>query len=119
MINNIHFLRFVAASLVIFAHAPLNAFGVSSHAIHLGGFGVDIFFIISGFIIPYILFDASHDVSQLPKMGGVSFFVRRIVRVWPLYLVATTFVFLFEGCKPYRCSAGHRCLKEVFIVNRV
>lgn len=94
MINNIQFLRFVAASLVIFAHAPLNAFGVSSHAIHLGGFGVDIFFIISGFIIPYILFGASHDVSQLPKMGGVSFFVRRIVRIWPLYLVATIFVVL-------------------------
>lgn len=73
MINNIQFLRFVAASLVIFAHAPLNAFGVSSHAIHLGGFGVDIFFIISGFIIPYILFGASHNVIQLPKMGGVSF----------------------------------------------
>lgn len=44
--------------------------------------GVDIFFLISGFLITYIL------IKEKDKIGHISlkkFYMRRILRIWPLY----------------------------------
>jgi peptidoglycan/LPS O-acetylase OafA/YrhL len=49
-----------------------------------GGYGVDIFFVISGFIIPYVLAGES---GTLPH--SVSFMMRRIIRIYPLYWLVT------------------------------
>jgi peptidoglycan/LPS O-acetylase OafA/YrhL len=51
--------------------------------------GVDIFFIISGFLITYLL------LAEKNKTGTVNltqFYVRRVLRIWPLY-----FLILFTG----------------------
>jgi peptidoglycan/LPS O-acetylase OafA/YrhL len=53
------------------------------------GLGVDIFFLISGFLITYIL------LEEKKKMGRVNilkFMIRRSLRIWPLYflLIALT-----------------------------
>ena len=71
MINSIQILRAIAAFGVFFAH--YNLFGI-----HSGGFGVDIFFIISGFIIAYVV-----------NYSTKNFFIKRVIRVTPLYLIAT------------------------------
>lgn len=56
LLNNIQFLRFVAAALVVVAHGAIAPFGLPIEFYNTGRFGVDVFFVISGFIIPYILF---------------------------------------------------------------
>ncbi len=46
------------------------------------GFGVDIFFLMSGFLITYLL------VKERDETGKISlpkFYMRRILRIWPLY----------------------------------
>ncbi|WP_010224104.1 acyltransferase family protein [Pseudomonas donghuensis] len=92
MIRNIQLLRFVAAALVVFAHSPLNLYGVSPSFIKLGGFGVDIFFIISGFIIPFILFSNNKTNNETTSTPWTTFIKRRIYRVWPLYFILSIFV---------------------------
>ena len=47
-----------------------------------GGFGVDIFFVLSGFLITTLL------LREEEKFGAISlrsFYVRRVLRIWPLY----------------------------------
>ena len=52
--------------------------------IELGDFGVGLFFLISGFVIPF----------SLTKVGPVKFLVRRCFRIYPTYIVAMTFTLL-------------------------
>lgn len=71
MLQGIQILRALAALLVVFAH-----FEYIKPAV--GGFGVDLFFVISGFIMAYI-------VNKSPD----SFLYRRIIRIVPLYYAMT------------------------------
>jgi len=52
--------------------------------IELGDYGVALFFLISGFVIPFSIF----------KMGNFKFFVRRCLRIYPTYIVGLTFTTL-------------------------
>jgi len=90
---NIQFLRFVAAMLVVVYHASshLRAAGVSQGAFFalseaIGFAGVDIFFVISGFIMAY----TTH--SAVGIQDGWAFARRRIARIysgyWPFFLIA-------------------------------
>lgn len=104
MLINIQFLRFVAAMLVVVYHVSshVRATGVDQGwffavAEAVGFAGVDIFFVISGFIMAHTTATA----------GGVtdswSFARRRIARIysgyWPFYLLA---VLLFWWAGPER-----------------
>ncbi len=82
MINSIQILRIVAAFGVVMAHYEL--FGLRA-----GGFGVDIFFIISGFIIAFV-------VNYSTKV----FMKKRIARVVPLYAFATLLTTALALIKP-------------------
>lgn len=82
-------LRFICATGVIFHHATLilneKGFPTKAEAIHRfsGAFFLDVFFIISGFLISLILI-------QEYKIGTFSlknFYARRIIRIWPLYFL--------------------------------
>lgn len=77
MIVGLQLLRFIAASLVILNHAMGEFPGVKA----VGSFGVDIFFVISGFII-----------SQITTSGTKDFFKKRLIRIVPLYWLFTAFV---------------------------
>lgn len=88
MIKNIQYLRFLAAFIVVFAHSNMNMYGLTAKATDLGGFGVDIFFVISGFIMPFILFGGKYK-NTLPKITAGQFIWRRITRIWPMYFLAT------------------------------
>jgi peptidoglycan/LPS O-acetylase OafA/YrhL len=84
-IANLHGLRAVAASSVVYLHA--------SDVLHLypsvGTFGVDVFFVISGFIIPYIA-----------AQNSDGFLLRRIIRIVPFYWSATLLVFVLARVLP-------------------
>lgn len=47
----------------------------------MAGFGVTIFFSLSGFLITYLLLSE----KQKQEIGIKKFYVRRILRIWPLY----------------------------------
>lgn len=64
-----------------------GTFGLKSHwnnplFFNLGGLGVYFFFVLSGFLITYLL------LAEKEKFGTISikqFYFRRILRIWPLY----------------------------------
>ena len=74
-------LRAIAVGAVILYHAQINIFG---HQLFKGGFiGVDIFFVISGYLITSIIF------KELVTTGSFSFkhfYERRIRRILPALL---------------------------------
>lgn len=96
MIKKIHFanlntLRFIAAFLVVIAHTEQikmaknipNIFDIPSVEI-IGSLSVDLFFVLSGFLITSLLFIEKETPS------GISikkFIVRRLLRIWPLYFI--------------------------------
>lgn len=82
MIKSIQLLRAIAALSVVFYHCHF-------HHIETGMFGVDIFFIISGFIIAYM-------VNQTTNL----FIIKRIIRVCPLYYMATLLTIGIALVKP-------------------
>ncbi len=92
LLNNIQFLRFIAAALVVVAHGAIAPFGLPTEFYNTGRFGVDVFFVISGFIIPYILFGGSHTEISKVKLSGWAFFIRRLARIWPMYFIVTLLV---------------------------
>jgi peptidoglycan/LPS O-acetylase OafA/YrhL len=89
MIKNIQYLRCVAAMLVVFAHSNLQIFGVPAKFTDVGGFGVDLFFVISGFIMPYILFGGLYWHGATTTNSAAGFFWRRIARILPMYFLVT------------------------------
>lgn len=57
---------------------------------HLGKNGVYLFFVLSGFLITYLL------LAEIAKKGEVSlkkFYIRRILRIWPIYYAVILFAF--------------------------
>ena len=75
----IEYLRACAATAVMLFHYAL-ASGYSGALVALGQFGVDVFFVISGFI----MWTVSRD-----EASPAGFLLRRIVRIAPLYWLAT------------------------------
>lgn len=92
-INNLQALRAFAALNVTLFHtlATSDAYGYQlnlfSPLLGWGGNGVDIFFVLSGFIMVYIL--------NNKKVSPKDFFIERLLRVAPLYWILTgTFLML-------------------------
>ena len=78
-------LRAIAVSSVLFSHAKFEAFA--------GGFvGVDIFFVISGFLITSILL-RDHAAENF---SFFDFYVKRMRRLLPALFVVLFFCFLFS-----------------------
>jgi len=81
MIISIQFIRFIAALFIVFMHSLLEY----GNALRIGDFGVDIFFILSGFIISYITESDRH-----------KFLTKRLIRIVPIYWLFT-FVISFSA----------------------
>lgn len=85
MLFSIQYLRFIAATMVVLFHATQALHrDFSSEALPRflqGARGVDIFFVISGFIIVYVSRHANYD--------GWTFLARRFARVAPPYYLAS------------------------------
>ena len=86
-IASLQVLRFVAAAMVVAFHSSCWAlFGESvdcpvDRSWGIGGAGVDIFFVISGFVITFT------GPLATPRPCGVRFFWRRWSRVAPIYFL--------------------------------
>jgi peptidoglycan/LPS O-acetylase OafA/YrhL len=91
--KNLDGLRAIAALSVIFAHIsywfqyPATPFFENLKMIlsfnQAGGrLGVIFFFVLSGFLITYLMYE---EQSQNSRLGIRNFYVRRVLRIWPLY----------------------------------
>jgi peptidoglycan/LPS O-acetylase OafA/YrhL len=106
-------LRFLAAFMVVFVHAFdgwTGWFGIPKKLASADGksfswfgghfadfthnmnFGVDIFFLISGFLITYLLI---REKTEKSKINIPAFFLRRILRIWPLYFFIIAICFFW------------------------
>jgi peptidoglycan/LPS O-acetylase OafA/YrhL len=94
--------RFVAASLILVTHSYDHwtdvpqvaaaladgtgqpAWWVTKLKVFVGSFsvGVDIFFLMSGFLITYLLLA---EKQRYARIDIKSFYMRRVLRIWPLY----------------------------------
>lgn len=97
--KNLSALRFLAATAVVFHHVEQYKFWADIPNIWgnttvdaLGSKAVSFFFVLSGFLITYLL------MAEKTKTGHISikeFYVRRILRIWPVYyLVVIVCLFL-------------------------
>lgn len=99
MTNKIYFkglngLRIIAALLVFISHVEYvkkllgysNLFDLNAFAV-AGAAGVNLFFCISGFLITYLLLIEKREFNAISLPD---FYVRRILRIWPLYYFIMT-----------------------------
>ena len=87
-------LRFIAVTLVMIDHWLGEA-----NPLPLGYFGVNLFFVLSGFLITRILIDSKQRDTELGRGHGHSlrvFFIRRNLRIWPVYYLTIGLLALFD-----------------------
>jgi len=103
--HNLDILRFIAAFIIVIAHGyeawlgwghthPFLAGSNGEEFSTAGGWvhgiiknftiGVDVFFVISGFLITYLLLE---EKAQSGKISFAKFYLRRTLRIWPLYFL--------------------------------
>lgn len=87
--HNLNGLRFFAASFVIICHVELikkyyHIDNFREETIFLGGLGVDLFFVLSGFLITFLLLK---EKERFFKIDYKAFYIRRVLRIWPLYYI--------------------------------
>jgi peptidoglycan/LPS O-acetylase OafA/YrhL len=96
--NSLNSLRGYTALMVILSHLPQVTENIIPYvfykivaALQLGYFGVDIFFVLSGFLVTrIILFDKSQGSFSL-----IYFYIKRALRIFPIYFLMVSFVHLF------------------------
>lgn len=97
-IYSIQLLRAIAVSLVVYAHSidlveyfKIGSFQASyKYLQNFGAIGVDIFFIISGFIMVYV-------TSNLEGISKIkAFFKKRIIRLYALYIPYMLFFIFYK-----------------------
>ena len=113
MLTSVQLLRFIAAFLVVLTHT----LGEYEWSRPFGSFGVDIFFVISGFII-YVITDKDFEY----------FLRKRLIRIVPMYWVFTLGVAAIALLRhvdrladlpTHNCQGRGHLLLECFLVKRL
>jgi peptidoglycan/LPS O-acetylase OafA/YrhL len=78
-------MRGIAAAMVFFIHAP----GALAHCFPNGYLAVDLFFCLSGFVVAF-----SYEHRLMQKLSAKDFFVLRLIRFYPLYILGTILLLL-------------------------
>jgi len=92
---NLNAIRAIAAFMVIVSHIErkMYYFNVENCKvlIKLGPIGVTLFFALSGFLITYLLLI---EKDRFVKINIKDFYIRRFLRIWPIYYLVLFFVYL-------------------------
>ena len=117
--ENLNGLRFSGALMVFIFHCftlnrdiwgdftRSNTFQIMYKLASKGHHGVGLFFVLSGFLITFLL------LNEISKNGSVNvkhFFMRRILRIWPIYFLIVLFGFFIFPQLPYGQSTNHSLL---------
>lgn len=99
-LHNIQALRGIAALLVVFTHLPSMEIKHGGDSIlpaitRFGISGVDLFFVISGFVMVYVTWS-----SQRSRGDSLKFLFSRFTRIYPIYWLIALSVFLAWLIKP-------------------
>jgi len=96
---NLNGLRFFAALLVVVHHIEqfkymlgYNNFWTNGSVKVIGKLGVVLFFVLSGFLITYLLLA---EEKEFNKISIKDFYIRRVLRIWPLYYLILILSFFF------------------------
>lgn len=80
-----------------------------------GHYGVNLFFVLSGFLITYLLL---HEASKNGMINPLHFFMRRLLRIWPLYYILILFGFFIFPLLPFGFQTTHSLLNySLFLSN--
>jgi len=117
MVLSVQYLRGLAAFMVLLEHVGLKSSQYSGNVLsswHVGGAGVDLFFLISGFIM-------CHTTAEKHQTAGASrqFFWRRITRIIPLYWLVTCLaliVYLIMPGQVNSTSGGTDLIASYFLL---
>lgn len=93
-LHSLDILRSIAILLVMCWHLPKEVKLAIAPISQNGLWGVDLFFVLSGFLIANQLF------SHLIRDGGVdfrSFYIRRVLRTWPCYFAVLVLYLMFPA----------------------
>lgn len=108
--ENLNGLRTIGALSVFLFHAFLlgyedwgsfydgDVFQIIFQVMRKGNYGVNLFFVLSGFLITYLLL---HEAATRGSINIRGFFMRRLLRIWPVYFVVIGFGFLLFPHLPY------------------
>lgn len=114
--ENLNGLRFIGAFMVFLFHAfTINRevwgpffesvpFAALRKLTSIGHYGVNLFFVLSGFLITYLL------LKELRERGKIHvgfFLIRRVLRLWPLYFVLVLFGFFLFPHLPFGIQTVH------------
>ena len=120
-LNSIQALRAAAAILVVYHHILNQNTGNATswqqnfyHLRNFGSIGVDLFFVISGFIIMYV----ANTYTGLRE--SINFLVKRFCRINPVYYVATLFfvlvliIFQMSGMNMAPLSSSSKIVNSLY-----
>jgi exopolysaccharide production protein ExoZ len=106
-------LRAVAALLVVWVHSIPGHLGNAPRQARLfywqdfGSCGVDIFFVISGFIVSLVASRAGQPSQEVGRSPARHFLGRRITRIYPLYWILTCVIYA-GGAALHQLTGIHR-----------
>ena len=104
-------LRFAAVLLVLFRHLPGGGPSHASPLVRGGWVGVDLFFVLSGFLVSGLLFA---EYRKTGRLRPLRFLTRRGWKIYPPFYALTTAAVLATLPRPYWWGAVH---ESVFLQN--
>lgn len=113
MIYSVQFLRGIAALMVVISHVAFKGYQYNIDTLqwyHIGGSGVDLFFIISGFIMCHTTYNK--------EINFLNFMKNRFIRIIPLYWVLSFFALIVFLISPnlINSSGGKTGIIESFLL---
>jgi peptidoglycan/LPS O-acetylase OafA/YrhL len=102
----IDFLRGIAVLLTIFRH-----FGINIYLYKIGWVGVDLFFVLSGFLVSGLLFG---EYKKTGKIDFIRFFVRRGLKIYPLFYLLIVLYFIDMKIDPIQKVNYDMLIPEAF-----
>jgi peptidoglycan/LPS O-acetylase OafA/YrhL len=92
---NLNTIRAIAALMVVISHIELKKDILGLEGLEIfhswGKIGVSLFFVLSGFLITYLLMVEKANFSTI---NVKDFYLRRLLRIWPLYFLVIAFVYI-------------------------
>jgi peptidoglycan/LPS O-acetylase OafA/YrhL len=125
---NLTGLRFIGAFMVFLCHAfslgremwgeffHSSEFSFLAKLMERGMHGVSLFFVLSGFLICFLLLQEAKTKTRI-NVG--SFFMRRTLRIWPLYFLIVLFGFFIFPLLPGGIETKHHLLNYTFFLSNL